>query len=392
MEISKKNLRIRCSVKLPEFFFAFLLYVPFSLAQLPDRGIERIVWRGPERWLIPVVFFIALAVALFFVIYYYRNKFKQSRDRKKHLEKLFNEGALEADLNSSEIVYLRKIVDSAMIREPHTIFQSVTIFERCVQQEIGDVLRASDQQKLEKNLIIGSIRKKLGYNFLPLEHPLVSTRNITIGQRGSLFGTNLKKPVIQKATVVDNTENMVTLQYNVEHEDVYHFSVGNKLRFAFARRNDGFYGIELTLVECDNAGKLAFSHTLDLKRNQLRQYVRIEVSIPLKLRLLKTTDPDTSEVQRGQLVEAKISDLSGGGMSFICPYSLKAGDMVSMTFHLPEVSFAGIQGKVLRISLQEGKTQTFYRHHVHFSSIEQSKREKIIKFVFDKQRQINQWR
>jgi len=44
------------------------------------------------------------------------------------------------------------------------------------------------------------------------------------------------------------------------------------------------------------------------------------------------------------------------------------------------------------VSLQEIHDTTFYRHSMQFINIETAIREKIIKFVFEKQRQLSQWR
>jgi c-di-GMP-binding flagellar brake protein YcgR len=79
-------------------------------------------------------------------------------------------------------------------------------------------------------------------------------------------------------------------------------------------------------------------------------------------------------------------------MGFICPSALKPGDLVSLTFQLGSMQVMGLAGKILRISLQEGKSQTLFRHHVEFTTIEPSRREQIVRFVFERQRQMNQWR
>jgi c-di-GMP-binding flagellar brake protein YcgR len=59
---------------------------------------------------------------------------------------------------------------------------------------------------------------------------------------------------------------------------------------------------------------------------------------------------------------------------------------------LPNSAFAGVTGKVLRVSLLEAKIGTLYKHHIQFTNFEQRNRDKITKYVFEKQRQANQWR
>jgi c-di-GMP-binding flagellar brake protein YcgR len=248
-----------------------------------------------------------------------------------------------------------------------------------------DDLRAKDE-------LFSEIRRKIGFHHLPLEHPLVSTRNISIGQSGSVFGRSGGRPLFRKVMVVDNGPFVFRIQYNVEKENVVHIAAGNSVRFAFARQNDGLYGVEVRVAKAENAGYLDVYHTLDMKRNQLRQYVRIETSLTLKFRLVKTPDPLKSEVKLGELISAKLSDISGGGLSFLYEKPLRLGDIVSLNFDLPGASCAGITGKIVHLSLREGKSGTLFKNHVQFLNIEPRKREKIITYVFEKERQISQWR
>jgi c-di-GMP-binding flagellar brake protein YcgR len=213
-----------------------------------------------------------------------------------------------------------------------------------------------------------------------------------MGQIGSVFGRNNNRPLFRKVTVVDNGPFVFRIQYDVEKEDVVHIVAGNSVRFAFARQNDGLYGMEVEVAKAENTGTVDLYHTLDMRRNQLRQYVRIETGLALKFRLIKTPDPFKSEVKVGELIAAKLSDVSGGGLSFLYEKSLRLGDIVSLNFDLPGASCAGITGKIVHLSLREGKNGTLFKNHVQFVNIEPRKREKIITYVFEKERQISQWR
>jgi c-di-GMP-binding flagellar brake protein YcgR len=356
--------------------------------------VQQIHWEGADGWMVAGFFALLSAVGGVFVAVHYYRLNQMNRDKQERVRKLFDDNALRCELTDSEREQLLQMIATGTIAEPHTIFQSALLFEQCIHkrlQAISEQFADEAARTLAVNEL-ASIRKKLGFDFLPQEHPLVSTRTISLGQRGSLFGANGRQPLIHRASVVANDEMTLTLQYDAQHEEAFDFRPGHRLRFAFARNQDGFYGVELTVSAADNAGMLQFDHTMDMKRNQLRQYVRIEASIPLKLRLLRTVDVETSEVKPGDMVECKVSDISGGGMSFLSSRSLRAGDAVSLNFALPECTFAGVGGRVLRISLQEGKTQALFRHHVEFTSIATVKRERIIKFVFERQRQVSQWR
>jgi hypothetical protein len=240
--------------------------------------------------------------------------------------------------------------------------------------------------------LFSDLRLKMGFMHLPLEFPLVSTRNISLGQVGSLFSAGTSRMLFRKVSVMENTAFFLTVKYNVDHEEVHRLTPGQTVRFAFARRNDGLYGIQTAVVKLGRPGVVDLYHTLDIKRNQLRQYVRIETNLPLALRLLKTADAEKSEIKTGESLNARLSDVSGGGLSFVFDRSLRLGDLISLSFNLPGAPCAGIMGKIVHLSLCDIQGKTCYRNHVQFLNIESRKREKIISYVFEKERQANQWR
>lgn len=356
--------------------------------------LTKIGWPGARFPVIMTLIALFSGVALFLILYYVIQYLTQKRARKHHSEFLFKEACDRLRLSTIEIEKIRCLLQHENLVEPQVIFQSVSMYERCVDKEIRELLDSgiSEEQENVENEILSKIRRRIGFHHLALEHPLVSTRNITIGQKGSLYGRNLKKPLIQNAHVVDSNEFTFLLQYNVDKEEVCYVSAGDEIKFAFSRQNDSVYGVPLQVVSADGSGAIEVYHTLNLRRNQLRQYVRVEISFPLKFRLLNTDNVEKSEIRRGKVIEAKMSDVSGGGMSFLCERTLRVGDLISLAFNLPNAKFVGIASKVLRISLQEGKSKTFFKHHVQFKGLEPRRRDIIVKYVFDKQRQINQWR
>lgn len=371
---------------------AVLLALAPACAQ--ENLISQIGWKSADWGIIILLLVIMLGGLGVLVFFHLRSKYKEAADQREFDDNVFVESAERVGLTEREISELRSLLRHEPSSSPQAVFQSVSFFERCLHAEVQELqhTRMPAEERDMLATVLRNIRTKLGFNVLPFEHPLVSTRNISVGQVLSVFGQSRKSPLIQRAAVVDNTPFLLRIQYNVQQEDAVKFSLGDPVKLVFARQNDGFYGIPIQVAGFDNAGTVSFYHTLDLKRNQLRQYVRIEVNIPLKFRLITTSDPDKSEVKRGQMVEGRVADISGGGMSFLSSVALKPGDTVSLNFRLPQTAFGGTVGRILRVSLQEGRTQTQFRHHVEFQNLPQGKRERIVKYVFERQRQINQWR
>jgi c-di-GMP-binding flagellar brake protein YcgR len=358
-----------------------------------ESVLNQIGWQGATLQVVIIFLLIILITITILAFIYLRKRSVQLEDSREVAEKLFEQACERLGITATEKSKLRQLLRHEPSAQPQVIFQSISVFEKCVAQEIRRIQsqRPSEALEKEENDLLSNIRRKAGFLHIPLEHPLASTRNISLGQTGSVFGQNHRIPIIQKAVVVEKNEFSFTLQYDSEKEDVFQILPGAGLKFAFTRQNDGLYGVQVNVLNA-KSGEIQVAHTTDIRRNQLRQFVRIELSLPVRFRLLKTGDPEKSEIRRGEIVDAKMSDISGGGLSFLCESALKAGDLVSVSFALPNTPFNGIPCKILRVSLQEGKTKTFYKHHGQFVDLEQRKRDSIVKYVFEKQRQLNQWR
>ncbi|MBD3315580.1 MAG: hypothetical protein GF344_07320 [Chitinivibrionales bacterium] len=357
--------------------------------------IEQIGWQGAD-WGVIVVFGVVIGAAVTALVFFHiRHQSKIARDAHSADERVFRETAERLGFSQAEVAAARNLIrrHPSPIR-PQLLLQSITVFEKSVNLEMAELIgHNEDPRKLEEgDTVISSIRRKAGFMHVPLEHPLVSTRNISLGQTGAVFGRDTQTPLIQKASVSSRNERTLTLHYEVDQEEIVRLSPGDRIRFAFSRHNDGLYDVPLRIVNSDDAGNIVVYHTTELHRNQLRQYVRIEANLPVRFRLLQTLEPDKSEIPLRESAEGRMSDISGGGLSFLCEKSLKPGDLVSVNFALPNSRFAGVSCKILRISLQEGKTTTYYKHHAQFMGIEDRKRDAIVRYVFEKQRRISQWR
>lgn len=372
-----------------ELFFSNL-HTVFSQEGLLDK----LGWNTPRFALnVTILLILLMAFGTLVVINIHRFLKKRLEDKKQSAT-FFLENKERCHLDDAEAAFLTSLLRHQNVPEPHVIFQSLELFEKCLDSEVREILqsRPSGEDLKAKDAFISEIRRKIGFHHLPLEHPLVSTRNISMGQVGTAFGKNSNRPLVRKATVVENGPFSFRIQYDVEKEDVIRITAGQSLRFAFSRQNDGLYGVQTDVARAEQAGTVDLYHTIDMRRNQLRQFVRIETGLALKFRLVKTLDPLKSEVKPGELIAARLADISGGGLSFLYEKPLRLGDVVSLNFDLPGASCAGMTGKIVHLSLREAKGGTLFKNHVQFVDIEPRKREKIINYIFEKERQISQWR
>lgn len=352
--------------------------------------IQQIGWKKAEPAII-IGFLIVILSGVWLLVFIHMKKSKrQKKDETELSRKLFVEYITKSELNSEEEKRLNELLKYTNTANPHVIFQSASLFEQCLDQVVQKFLSGSGEDLDDEEKVLSSLRKKMGYSYLPLEHPLLSTRNIETGQKLSVFPEKDKKVLIRRAVMVLNKEFFFRIQYDPEKEETIRFFPGQTVRLAFARRSDGVYGIAVKIIRIKGS-TVDFYHTMELKRNQLRQFVRVDVNLPLKFRIIKTENEE-SKKQAWKFNEGKIVDISGGGLSFLFSRPLVPGDIVSFKFQLTTAHFSGIDAKILRVSIQESKTATYYKHHVQFINIEQKLREKIVKYIFEKQRQMCQWR
>ncbi len=356
--------------------------------------IEQIGWRGAGIPAIAGFLGFVFGILALLIFMHFRKKRQNEESSRKLAAYLFKKNVDDLELTRPEAETVRLLSAYEKETQPHVVLQSISMFEKCVDAHVSSLLaqKPGDERLQEENRRLSDIRRKAGFRHLPLEHPLVSTRNLSLGQTGAVFGENKRNPLIHRATVTEINEFTFSLQYDVDNEDVFYFDTNGELKFAFARQSDGMYGVPLKLKRADGSGVLEAYHTLSLLRNQLRRYVRIEANLALRFRLISTSDPEKSAIPRGSTAEGKIADISGGGLSFLCEESLRVGDRISASFAFPGGEFAGVLCKVLRISLQEGKTKTMYRHHVQFVELEGRRRDAVVRYVFEKQRRMHQLR
>ncbi len=355
--------------------------------------IEQINWRGADSRIIIGVFLAFLMGISVLLFFNFRTRQKTHQDKRELAEAIFKEYVEKAELTPNEVSRLKQLAIHSNLNDLNIIFQSIAIFEICIEKEI-ELLRQknlSSKDLADECNQLSNIRKKLGYNYLPFEHPIASTRNIEIGQKITLLsGTN--KYLSLRALVIMNPEQCLRVQIEQGQQDDSVFHPGQQVTIAFARQGDGLYAIDTKVLSFDRDSLIVeLSHTREMKRNQLRQFVRIEINLPVKVRILQAVSDDDKALV-GKQFEAKMVDISGGGISFFLNKPLVPGQLISMNFQLSTAAFNGQTGKILKVSLIDVKSTTMYRHHVTFLDIDTPSREKIIKFVFEKQRQLNQWR
>ncbi|AVX20750.1 MULTISPECIES: flagellar brake protein [Carboxydocella] len=123
---------------------------------------------------------------------------------------------------------------------------------------------------------------------------------------------------------------------------------------------------------------LSISIPESVNRVQRRNYVRLDDSVPLTFYKLQEDDiTGTDTVTK---------DISGGGVRIEIPQPLELGTELELHLKLPKDKIIAV-GKVVRCLPLE-KPKKGYNIGIQFTIIEERDRDKIIKYIFDRQREL----
>ncbi|MGZ7443492.1 flagellar brake protein [Paenibacillus sp. TH7-28] len=133
----------------------------------------------------------------------------------------------------------------------------------------------------------------------------------------------------------------------------------------------------------DDAGYLK-NLRIERKKNQHRHFFRVPLEIELKLRA-KPVDHAAGEDE--QLVFTTL-DISGGGLSFLCPAPLEQGEEVQGSIYLSKSVYQKhipFTGKIISCAKH---SEQKYRVALRFVEIKDSFRSDIIRFCLYKQTEM----
>jgi len=236
----------------------------------------------------------------------------------------------------------------------------------------------------EQDEMLLRLRKKMGYAVLSPEQPLVSTRNLSVGQRVSVFVPEQRKDSFG-ATVTHIGEFWFTVRLLDDFMGLVSIGGMEKI-LAFLRQGDAAYSVTAKVKEFLQSGEISFFHSIKLSRNQHRQYMRLDINLAVKYRVFEGIGAD--EKPSSELYSAHTADISGGGVCLITKEPLRVGDVIRLSMYIPGCPINDVESKVLRVIELSGRGNTQYRHLVQFVSIEPQDREKIVKYIFDKHREM----
>ncbi|MDR3562887.1 MAG: PilZ domain-containing protein [Negativicutes bacterium] len=111
----------------------------------------------------------------------------------------------------------------------------------------------------------------------------------------------------------------------------------------------------------------------DVKKTQMRSYVRLNINLGVKV-----------EFGERILINTLTRDISGGGIQFVLATPLSLGAKTKIVLPLNDKMMVEAKGEVVRVTAQPGENGK-YGIGVKFVAIDERSRDGIIKYIFRKQ-------
>ena len=326
-----------------------------------------------ETILVFVAIVLLFVFAVVFFEVYHSNKKKQSLVDLAW--KKFDARAAVLRLNQGAIDLLKEIVEESGLQDPSSIIKSAHVFEKSLEDYYD--IRKIKSMPDSKLASIRNLRKMIGFSPLSKDIAIISTRQFEVGE----------KCAVQIPESGPATHKGMCLIKNVEERYWSITSLSGALVPAktwilvnIIRAGDAEYTFRAQVIK-DMDGELILVHTNKLNRAQQRNWVRIDVSIPVEVTQIIGNGI-------GDIFSGKIIDMSGGGFGMALPVKLPKHSRLLLNFELPgHGAINDLPVKVVRVAGQYNNDPLRTVHSVAFDGDVHLIQEQIIQYVFEKQRQ-----
>lgn len=197
-----------------------------------------------------------------------------------------------------------------------------------------------------------------------------------IGQKIILIediGDGIKKEYLSQVLEISN-ENKMTVAVPIQNSHFVTILEGTSLTAIYNMDDRGIYEFKTKVlrIEKSKIPQMIIEKTSSIVKNQRRDFFRLNLTVPVKLKKDDSTVVDT----------AHSKDISGGGIRLISSVDLRINDTIYIEFVLNKKKYR-ITGKVVRtFPKQDNKREIA----VQYLDIVEIDRNDIIRYLFQQQR------
>ena len=331
-------------------------------------------WAEKDMSLLTIVTVSTIIVLMVagIVLYEVLRSNKARRELQELAWKKFDYSAKRLKLSLIGVAILKEVAYEADLQDPDAMIKSSQVLEIALEKYYKrKKIESIPTEKLDE---IRNLRKALGFLPLSREMAYTSTRQFDSGCVVQIAENGI---ITNKGTchVIGSDE----LMWHIDRPVGFQMPIGSWLHINMTRPGDAEYAFNSQILH-DSKGELSLSHAVQLNRTQQRNWVRIDVSIPVEI--TQVTNDGAGDIFFG-----KIIDLSGGGCGMALPIRLAAETFLKLTFELPgHGQVEKLLVKVTRVAGAYNNDASKTVHSVAFEGDVNAIQEQIIQYVFEKQR------
>jgi c-di-GMP-binding flagellar brake protein YcgR len=186
-------------------------------------------------------------------------------------------------------------------------------------------------------------------------------------------------------------ENTIVMTAPMKEGNIYPVHINSMMDIYFIDNNNPFkknyYRFTAKVISReirDNMEYLKIMIEGDIEKIQRRRYFRLEFVIPVRYRVL-----DLESKQSNALFKKGFTrDISGGGLCINIKEKLKKNDLIECELGIMEDETINCKGIIVRTDKKIIENRIIYRTAISINDIDEKKREKLVKYIFDKQRKL----
>ena len=251
-------------------------------------------------------------------------------------------------------------------RNPVLLLRCASAFELCV----GECAARKDSTALLEEL--ARIRIRLGFDHLPQDQPVRTTRQLPQGQTLSLWPQDADPAQATPCLVVSRDEGTLVTAPLLNNPPTW--KAGMPLSVRFRRAQDAEYRFATRLLAF-TSHTLSLQHADQVERLQVRAFFRWETSFPLTL---------LASVGHGQTrsLEGTVTNISGGGLRLRVQEGVPTGTRVQVDpAYLGPFPLAGVEGQVVSSSTEAQRGSL----RIQFTDLPRKVEAQILRRIFQHQ-------
>lgn len=164
---------------------------------------------------------------------------------------------------------------------------------------------------------------------------------------------------------------------------------GEKVQVTFVEKNQAFIFTSHVIGRVDKPiPMLVIEYPSEVNKLQRREYVRLEVSMPLEFRIIESNEDAGGDDIISYPYKGYTINISGGGVLFMTKHEVQMEELLELRMNLPKRENLVLQGKPVRIERRDNRGDRVYNVAVCFTAPKEVDRDAIIAFIFEKQREI----